>query len=39
MVDSGADECIYPAWIVKMLGHKVYKGKQKILYNALVDQC
>ena len=30
LVDSGADECTFPAWIAKMLGHNVYKGKQKI---------
>ena len=30
LVDSGADECTFPAWIAKMLGHNVYKGEQKI---------
>ena len=30
LVDSGADECIFPAWIAKTLGHDVYKGKKKI---------
>jgi len=30
LVDSGADECTFPAWIAKTLGHNVYKGKQKI---------
>lgn len=30
LVDSGADECAFPGWIAKMLGHNVYKGKQKI---------
>ncbi|RJP54978.1 MAG: hypothetical protein C4549_09060 [Deltaproteobacteria bacterium] len=30
LVDSGADECTFPAWIAKTLGHDVYKGKQKI---------
>lgn len=30
LVDSGADECTFPAWIAKTLGHNVYKGKHKI---------
>lgn len=30
LVDSGADECTFPAWIAKSLGHNVYKGKEKI---------
>jgi hypothetical protein len=30
LIDSGADECTFPGWIVKTLGHKVYEGKQKI---------
>ncbi|MBU1524256.1 MAG: retropepsin-like domain-containing protein [Candidatus Omnitrophica bacterium] len=30
LIDSGADECTFPAWIAKTLGHNVYKGKQKI---------
>ncbi len=30
LIDSGADECIFPAWIAKTLGHNVYKGKQRI---------
>ncbi|MFH1318531.1 MAG: hypothetical protein ABIH71_05905 [Candidatus Omnitrophota bacterium] len=30
LVDSGADECTFPAWIAKTLGHDVYKGKKKI---------
>ncbi len=30
LVDSGADECTFPAWIARMLGYNVYKGKQKI---------
>ena len=30
LVDSGADECTFPAWIAKMLGYNVYKGRQKI---------
>ena len=30
LLDSGADECTFPAWIAKTLGHDVYKGKEKI---------
>ena len=30
LVDSGADECTFPAWIAKTLGHDVYRGKGKI---------
>ncbi|MFH1561797.1 MAG: hypothetical protein ABIF11_00045 [Nitrospirota bacterium] len=30
LVDSGADECTFPGWIANMLGHNLYKGKQKI---------
>lgn len=30
LVDSGADESTFPAWIAKTLGHNVYKGKKKI---------
>ena len=30
LIDSGADECTFPAWIAKTLGHNIYKGKQKI---------
>ncbi len=30
LIDSGADECTFPGWIAKALGHNVYKGKQKI---------
>ena len=30
LIDSGADECTFPAWIAKTLGHNVYKGKKKI---------
>lgn len=29
LVDSGADECTFPAWIAKMLGHDVQKGSKK----------
>lgn len=30
LIDSGADECIFPGWLAKSLGYNVYKGKQKI---------
>jgi predicted aspartyl protease len=30
LIDSGADECTFPGWIAKTLGHNVYEGKQKI---------
>ena len=30
LIDSGADECTFPAWIAKTLGHEVHKGKKKI---------
>ena len=30
LVDSGADECTFPAWIVRSLGKDVHKGKQRI---------
>ena len=30
LIDSGADECIFPGWIAETLGHNVHKGKQKI---------
>lgn len=30
LVDSGADESTFPAWIAKTLGHDVYRGKKKI---------
>ena len=30
LVDSGADECTFPAWIVKTLGKDVFAGKQRI---------
>lgn len=30
LVDSGADESTFPAWIAKTFGHNVYKGKKKI---------
>jgi hypothetical protein len=30
LVDSGADESTFPAWIAKTLGHDLYAGKKKI---------
>jgi len=30
LVDSGADECTFPAWIAKTLGYNVYKGGKRI---------
>ena len=30
LLDSGADECSFPAWIAKTLGHDVYKWEHKI---------
>ncbi len=30
IIDSGADECTFPGWIAKTLGHDVHKGNQKI---------
>ena len=30
LIDSRADECTFPGWIAKTLGHNVYKGKQRI---------
>jgi len=30
LVDSGVDECTFPAWIAKTLGYDVYKGKKRI---------
>jgi hypothetical protein len=30
LVDSGADECTFPAWIAKMLGRNVHKGRPRI---------
>jgi hypothetical protein len=30
LIDSGADECTFPAWIANSLGHDVYRGKEKI---------
>lgn len=30
LIDSGADECTFPAWIAKTFGHDEYKGKKRI---------
>lgn len=30
LIDSGADECTFPGWIVKTLGHDVHAGEQRI---------
>lgn len=30
LIDSGADECTFPGWIVKTLGYDVHAGKQRI---------
>jgi predicted aspartyl protease len=30
LIDSGADECTFPGWIAKTLGHSIYQGKQRI---------
>jgi hypothetical protein len=30
LVDSGADECTFPAWIAKTLGRDVHKGSPRI---------
>lgn len=30
LVDSGADECTFPAWIAKTLGHDVHKGGPRV---------
>jgi len=30
LVDSGADENTFPGWIIKALGHDIYRGKEKI---------
>ena len=30
LIDSGADECTFPAWILKTLGYDVYTGEKKI---------
>ena len=30
LIDSGADECTFPGWIVKTLGYDVHRGEQRI---------
>jgi hypothetical protein len=30
LVDSGADQCTFPAWIVKRLGKDLYAGKERL---------
>jgi hypothetical protein len=30
LVDSGADECTFPGWIVKTLRRDLYKGKERL---------
>ena len=30
LIDSGADECTFPGWILKTLGYDVYSGEQRI---------
>ncbi|MFH1798843.1 MAG: hypothetical protein ABH844_05895 [Candidatus Omnitrophota bacterium] len=30
LIDSGADECTFPGWIAKTLGHNVHSGNPKI---------
>ena len=30
LVDSGADECTFPAWIAKTLGRDLHEGRQRI---------
>ena len=30
LVDSGADECTFPGWIVALLGRYLFTGKQRI---------
>lgn len=30
LIDSGADECTFPGWIAKILGHNLHKGNPKI---------
>lgn len=29
LVDSGAGECSFPAWVAKALGHRLYRGTKK----------
>lgn len=30
LIDSGADECTFPGWVIKTLGHDIHLGEQKI---------
>lgn len=30
LIDSGADECTFPAWVLKTLGYDVYTGEKRI---------
>jgi predicted aspartyl protease len=30
LIDSGADECTFPGWIVKSAGRNVHRGKKRI---------
>lgn len=30
LIDSGADECTFPGWIIKTLGGDIHAGEQKI---------
>ena len=30
LVDSGADQCTFPGWIVRRLGKDLYKGKERL---------
>lgn len=30
LIDSGADECVFPGWIIEFFGRDIYKGKEKI---------
>ena len=30
LIDSGADECTFPGWVMKTLGKDVHTGKQRI---------
>ena len=30
LIDSGADECTFPGWVMKILGRDVHAGRQRI---------
>ena len=30
LIDSGAGDCTFPAWIAKALGHNLYKGVKRV---------